>query len=73
MVGQLVVFNYLPQGLTPQYTRYIPSLIEIMAGAGVISYGLLSFTLGVKYLNVVNHEAVEEHESHVPQVALAGD
>ncbi len=73
MVGQLVVFNYLPQGLTPQYTRYVPSLIEIVAGAGVIAYGLLSFTLGVKFLNVVNHEAVEEEESHAPQIALAGD
>ncbi|MCA9932581.1 MAG: polysulfide reductase NrfD [Ardenticatenaceae bacterium] len=73
MVGQLVVFNYLPQGLTPQYTRYIPSLVEIAAGAGVIAYGLLAFTLGVRYLKVVNHEDVAEEDVPVPQVVMAGD
>jgi len=73
MVGQLVVFSYLPQGLTPQYTSYIPSLVEIAAGGGIIAYGLLAFTLGVRYLKVVNHEDVVEEDVHLPQVVIAGD
>ncbi len=31
---------------------------------GVIAYGLLAFSLGVRYLRVVDHRyAVEEHET----------
>jgi Ni/Fe-hydrogenase subunit HybB-like protein len=60
MVGQLVVFSYLPQQIVPQYTQYAPALVEILAGAGAIAYGLLAFTLGVRYLRVVDHEEVPE-------------
>jgi Ni/Fe-hydrogenase subunit HybB-like protein len=55
IVGQLVVFSHWPQSITPFYTHYVPSLIEIATGAGIIAYGLLAFTLGVRYLKVVNH------------------
>lgn len=74
MVGQLVVFNYLPQGTTPQYTHYIPSVIEIMAGLGIVAYGLTAFTLGARYLHVVDHETADSHEVvHTPQIAVSGD
>lgn len=62
MVGQLVVFNQIPQSLIPQYTHYRPSLIEIAAGAGVIAYGILAFTIGVRSLGIVDHTLVEEHD-----------
>lgn len=55
IVSQLVVFNYVPQQIVPTYTHYVPSLVEIMAGLGVISYGVLAFTLGVRYLRIVDH------------------
>jgi molybdopterin-containing oxidoreductase family membrane subunit len=55
IVSQLVVFNMLPNELAPVYTSYKPSLVEIITGAGVISYGLLMFTMGVRYLNIVDH------------------
>jgi Ni/Fe-hydrogenase subunit HybB-like protein len=57
MVGLLVVLGRTPQALTPLYTSYVPSLVEIGAAVGVVAYGLLAFTLGVRYLNVVNHSA----------------
>ena len=45
------------------YTSYRPSLIEILTGAAIIAYGLTAFSLGVKYLRVVDHTLVEaEHE-----------
>ncbi|MFW6096454.1 MAG: NrfD/PsrC family molybdoenzyme membrane anchor subunit [Chloroflexota bacterium] len=71
IVSQIVVFNYLPQDLVPRYTAYVPSLIEILAGAGVVAYGLLTFTLGVRYLGIVDHSGAHETE-HAPEtVALA--
>ena len=71
LVSQLVVFNMLPQDLTPRYTSYTPALIEIVAGAGVIAYGLLTFTLGVRYLRVVDHTATETEEVAVATSAAA--
>ncbi|MCA9872893.1 MAG: polysulfide reductase NrfD [Anaerolineales bacterium] len=74
MVGQLVVFNQIPQSLLPQFTHYRPSLIEIAAGAGIIAYGLLAFTIGVRNLGIVDHTLVEEHEEHaVPMPAVSTD
>jgi len=55
LVGQLVVFDALPQGIIPFYTYYFPSLVEFVVGAAVIAFGLLAFTLGVRYLKVVDH------------------
>ncbi|HZD11849.1 MAG TPA: hypothetical protein VE553_10950, partial [Candidatus Binatia bacterium] len=67
IVSQMVVFNYLPQDLVPRYTGYFPSLVEALAGAGVVAYGFLMFTLGVRYLNIIDHgEAVE----HVPETVI---
>ena len=63
MVGQLVVLSYLPQETIARYTTYFPSLIEFIAGAGIVAYGVLMFTLGVRYFKVVDHTyGSEEHE-----------
>jgi menaquinone reductase, integral membrane subunit len=73
MAGQLVVLTYLPQEITARYTQYVPSLIEFLSGAGVVAYGILAVTLGVRYLNLVDHrqgEAVAE-DLHLPAVAAA--
>jgi Ni/Fe-hydrogenase subunit HybB-like protein len=57
------VMPYVP-GQAIAYTSYRPSLIEIMAGAAIIAYGLTAFSLGVKYLRVVDHSLVEaEHKT----------
>jgi Ni/Fe-hydrogenase subunit HybB-like protein len=55
LVGQMVMLSYLPQDITARYTDYVPSLIEFAASAGIVAYGLLAFTLGVRFLNVVDH------------------
>lgn len=66
MVGQLVVLTYLPQEIVARYTSYTPSLIEILTGAGVVAYGLMAFTLGVRYLKVVDHA---EGAAEVPELS----
>ncbi|MFO7679346.1 MAG: NrfD/PsrC family molybdoenzyme membrane anchor subunit [Chloroflexota bacterium] len=75
MVGQMVVFSYLPQATTPLFTSYLPSFVEIAAGLGVVAYGILAFTLGVRYLRVVDHTEVHEHETAQPMPVpmLSGD
>lgn len=55
MVGQLIVQTPKPGVSTPLYTSYFPSAIEFVIAAGIVSFGLLLFTLGVKYLRVVDH------------------
>ena len=79
MAGQLVILADLTQGTTVSYTSYLPSLIEIVVGAGVIAFGALAVTLGIRYFNIVDHSGVEEP---VPQMdvtpapaqpTLAGD
>lgn len=63
ITGQLVLMSYVP-GAAITYTSYRPSLIEILTGAAIIAYGLTAFSLGVKYLRVVDHTLVEEeHET----------
>src|SRR6266498_1433672 len=63
ITGQLVLMSYVP-GAAITYTSYRPSLIEILSGAAIIAYGLTAFSLGVKYLRVVDHTLVEtEHET----------
>ncbi len=62
MSGFLVVVSYLPGIPTVTYASYTPSLIEIGAALGVIGFGLTAFSLGVRYLKVVDHRyAAEEH------------
>lgn len=63
LTGFMVVMPYIP-GETIAYTGYTPSLVEIMTGAAIIAYGLTAFSLGVKYLRVVDHSLIEtEHET----------
>ena len=60
--GALIVLSYLPGQPTVAYTSYTPSLVEWMVGLGVIAYGFFAFSLGVRYLRVVDHDmAVEKH------------
>ena len=61
--GLLMVISYLPGQPTVAYTSYRPSLIEFITGSGVIAYGLLAFSFGVKYLRVVDHRFAEEPET----------
>ena len=58
--GLLVLLAYLPQEIATRYTVYRPSLIEFMAGVGVIAYGAMAITLGARYLNIVDHREVHE-------------
>ena len=60
--GLLVVISYLP-GAAISYTSYTPSLVEILTGSAIVAYGLTAFSLGVRYLRVVDHTMIEmEHE-----------
>ena len=62
--GALIVLSYLPGQPTVSYTSYTPSLVEWAIGLGVIAYGFLAFSLGVRYLCVVDHRLTnEEHET----------
>ncbi len=60
LAGQLIVLPYLSTGPTALYTRYVPSLIEIVVGTGVVAYGLLAFSIGVRFLRVVDHGVQRE-------------
>jgi Ni/Fe-hydrogenase subunit HybB-like protein len=60
LVGQLVVFGQVNPSNMLYYTTYSPSLIEVLAAAGVLAYGLMAITFGVRYLNVINHGEVVE-------------
>jgi molybdopterin-containing oxidoreductase family membrane subunit len=71
LAGLLVVLSYQPQEIVARFSSYTPSLIEVINGAGVIAYGMLAFSLGVRYLNVVDHRKVPE-EAPQPQLAHAG-
>ena len=63
ITGFLVIMPYV-SGQAIAYTSYKPSLVEVMAGAAIIAYGLTAFSLGVKYLRVVDHSLVEaEHKA----------
>ncbi len=58
--GLLVLVSYMPGEPTVRYTMYRPSIIEWIAGLGIISYGLTLFSLGVRYLHVVDHRIYEQ-------------
>ena len=68
--GLLIVLSYMPGEPAIRYTRYFPSIIEILSGAGVVAYGLMAFSLGVRYLKVVDHFGVGSHETRldVPEI-----
>jgi molybdopterin-containing oxidoreductase family membrane subunit len=63
LAGQLVIISYLPQEMAARYTTYVPSLIEIVSGAGVLAYGAMAVTLGIRYLGVVDHTTEVESEA----------
>ncbi|MGE5463934.1 MAG: NrfD/PsrC family molybdoenzyme membrane anchor subunit [Syntrophothermus sp.] len=64
MTGQLVMMPYVT-GLPITYTSYSPSLVEILSGAAIIAYGFTAFSIGVKYLRVVDHTLIEEEHEKV--------
>jgi Ni/Fe-hydrogenase subunit HybB-like protein len=61
IVGELVVLSYLPGELVTRYTSYFPSMIEFVSGAGVIAFGALAITIGVRFLNIVDHRSIGVH------------
>ena len=74
--GQLIVMPYLSNAPKTLYTSYVPSFIEIVVGTGIVAYGTMAITLGVKFLRVVDHgvegSVVSERVSREPYLA-AGD
>jgi Ni/Fe-hydrogenase subunit HybB-like protein len=71
LAGQMVVMSYLPQDISARYTTYVPSLIEIVSGLGVVAFGVLGFTLGVRFLNVVDHRRAEHLTQPQPEAQAA--
>lgn len=71
MSGLLVFLTYLPQEITMLYTTYSPSTIEILSGLGVVAYGALAITLGIRYLNLIDHRGTEKEVVESP-VMIAG-
>jgi len=71
MSGLLIILTYLPQEITTIYTTYFPSAIEILSGLGVVAYGALAITLGVRYLNLIDHRGIETEVAESP-VVIAG-
>jgi molybdopterin-containing oxidoreductase family membrane subunit len=59
LVGQLIVQPPSPVVDTPLFANYFPSTLEFMVAGGIIAFGLFAFTIGVRYLNVINHTAPE--------------
>lgn len=49
------------------YTSYRPSIVEILTGSAIIAYGLTAFSLGVKYLRVVDHTLIEQEHKTVKE------
>lgn len=73
MSGLLIILTYLPQEITAVYTTYFPSVIEILSGLGVVAYGALAITIGVRYLNIIDHQRVKEEMVEKPIVVAATD
>jgi len=59
LVGSMVILSYTPNAVKTLYTSYVPSLIEILAGGGVIAFGMLAITIGMQYFNIVDHGEVQ--------------
>jgi Ni/Fe-hydrogenase subunit HybB-like protein len=73
MSGLLVILTYLPQEINTIYTTYFPSTIEILSGLGVVAYGALAITLGVRHLNLIDHFGTKEEIVDSPVVIAATD
>lgn len=59
LAGSMVILTYTPNAIRTLYTSYVPSLIEILAGGGVIAFGMLAITIGMQYFNIVDHGEVQ--------------
>jgi molybdopterin-containing oxidoreductase family membrane subunit len=70
MVGQMLALQVNPFSNLPIYTHYVPSLIELIAGAGVVAYGALALTLGIKYLRIIDHGEVETETQVARETAV---
>lgn len=70
LAGQLIVMTYLPHSIHTLFTHYTPSLIEFLAGVGVVAYGLMAFTIGVRYLDVVDHSVAHNAMSEPRSVEI---
>lgn len=57
--GLLVVMSYAPGQQDVSYASYVPSMVEVVTSLGIVAYGLLAFSLGVRYLNIVDHRLSE--------------
>lgn len=73
MAGQIIMLTYLPQEIAARYTHYVPSLIEFLTGIGIVAYGMLAVTLGIRYLNIIDHTPTIEAEHETHPIAVAGD
>ena len=73
MSGLLVILTYLPQEINTIYTTYFPSTIEILSGLGVLAFGALAITLGVRYLNLIDHYGKEKEVVEAPAVIAGTD
>ena len=69
LAGLLVIVSYLPGKAAISYASYTPSLVEWLAGLGIIAYGLLAFSLGAKYLRVVDHTLIEQEAAPVRETS----
>jgi Ni/Fe-hydrogenase subunit HybB-like protein len=65
LAGLLVVVSYMPGETAIQYASYFPSLIEAISGLGIVAYGVLAFSFGVRYLRVVDHRLMAEEAETV--------
>jgi len=49
---------------------YFPSWVEVAVSIGIVGYGLLAFTLGVRYLPLFPEEVPESEEREIATVAV---
>jgi len=70
--GLLIVLSYLPGAPVVNYTHYVPSFIEVISAAGIVGYGTLALSLGVRYLRIVDHRDIDalEHPQKTATAAL---
>jgi menaquinone reductase, integral membrane subunit len=66
--GLMVVLSYLPGDMAITYTAYRPSLVELLSGGAILGFGLLCFSLGVRYLKVVDHHSAEHEPVAAPEI-----
>ncbi|TAK11037.1 MAG: hypothetical protein EPO32_13475 [Anaerolineae bacterium] len=59
LLGQLIITSPFTGAEELRLATYFPSLVEWLTAGGVIAFGLLILTLGIRYLRVVDHD----HES----------